>query len=142
MKKSVLLAATALLILSLSSCSRRLLDFTVISTKNVDLKGQFVKSTEKVKGKDLKHFAFVFPIGVPDIKTAIDNAIEKIPGCVALENGVLRASYWHVILYGQQRYIIEGNPLIVKDDVAENIDKNDFQYIVTSHSDSNISSIE
>ena len=72
MKKSILYVAAATWMLLTSSCSHRILDFTVISTKNVDLNGQFVRSTDKVKGIDKQHIVLFIPIGNPDIKTAID----------------------------------------------------------------------
>lgn len=129
MKKLILSASVVLM---LSSCSSRILDFTVISTKNVDLNGEFVRTTNKVKGVDKQHMVLFIPIGNPDIKTAIDNAIENTPGCVAIENGVIKSSFWDVILYGQRKIVVEGNPLVLKDlNSTENtITKDDFQYVV------------
>ena len=53
-----------------------------------------------------------FPTGTPNIKEAIDRAIESVPGAVALLDGVLSYSSWNAILYGQIKYIVEGTPLI------------------------------
>lgn len=112
-----------------SSCSQRLLDFTLVSTKNVNLAEAHKSSTTRVKGMDRKHTIFFIPIGVPDIKEAIDKAIESVPGCVAIENGVIKSSFWWAVLYGQSKYIVEGTP-VIKTSVASNVEKSDFQYVV------------
>lgn len=101
--------------LILSSCSHRVLDFTLISSKNVDLtKGAgFVRGKSRVKGKDMVHWIIIFPTGSVNIKEAVDRAIESTPGCVALLDGVIYAKFWWIpYIYGQQSATIEGLPLI------------------------------
>jgi LysM repeat protein len=115
MKKLFLTAFGCLLILPFSSCTHRLTDFTVISTKNYpieDNRNLKVENT-RVKGKDLKHTILFVPLGVPNLKEALDKAIEGTPGCVGLANGVVKSSGWNVILYGQSSYIVEGNPIVL-----------------------------
>jgi len=111
MKKIYLLGFAILL---LSSCSQRMLDFTIISTKNVDLSkaGNFTRSKTRTEGTDLVHMIFYFPTGIPNMKEAIDKALEKIPGAIALVDGVVYHKSWGVILYGQTMYVVEGTPLI------------------------------
>jgi len=96
-------------------CTFRLVDFTMISTKNIDLtKGaSFQKGKSRIEGIDRVHIIIFIPIGRPDMKEAIDRAIEKIPGCIALLDGVIYSRSWYIpYIYGQQSYVVEGTPLI------------------------------
>lgn len=110
--KFVLLVIVAIVF---SSCTHRVFDFTLISSKNVDLsKGAtFEKGKQRVEGIDLAHWIIVFPTGSVNIKEALDKAIESTPGCVALLDGVVFSKFWWIpYIYGQQSIIIEGTPLI------------------------------
>ena len=101
--------------LTFSSCSHRILDFTLISSKNVDLsKGAtFERGKNRVEGKDMVHWIIFFPTGTVSIKEALDKAIESTPGCVALLDGVIYSKFWWIpYVYGQQSATIEGTPLI------------------------------
>ena len=101
------------LFFALSGCSRRLVDFTVISSKNVPIteKGtEFKKATTRVKGVDSKLSILFFP-GIPDMKEAIDDAIEKYPGAVALTDGVVYNKSWSCFFFGKNTYVVEGTPL-------------------------------
>jgi hypothetical protein len=86
MKKTLLIVGTSIAVaLTNVSCTARLVDFTVISTKNVNL--GFKKSEgKKVVGKSIGFLG----IGV-DIKTAIDRALESAgPDYDLLVDGVLK----------------------------------------------------
>ena len=101
--------------LTFSSCSHRVLDFTLISSKNVDLsKGAtFERGKSRVEGKDMVHWIIFIPTGTVSIKEALDKAIESTPGCVALLDGVIYTKFWWIpYIYGQQSATIEGTPLI------------------------------
>ncbi len=113
MRRIVLPLVAGCAIAALSGCAQRLIDFTIISTKNVDLSkaGTFTRAKERVQGEDLVHIIIFIPTGVPNMKEAVDRAIEKVPGGVALVDGVLSHRGWW-ILYGQQAYVIEGTPLV------------------------------
>lgn len=103
--------------LMLESCTYRVTDFTVISTKNVPLTESgngFKKSEKRVKGTDVAHSVLVFS-GRPNMKEAIDKAIEKYPGAVGLVDGVVKYNTWTCFFYGQSKYIIEGSPLYPAD---------------------------
>ena len=109
------LVISALTALIFSSCSHRVLDFTLISSKNVDLsKGAtFVKGKNRVEGKDMIHWIIIIPTGTVNIKEALDRAIESTPGCVALLDGVIYTkSWWIPYIYGQHSATVEGTPLI------------------------------
>lgn len=99
----------------LSSCSHRVLDFTLISSKNVDLsKGaSFVRGKQRVGGEDKVHLIIIIPTGSVNIKEAVDRAIESTPGCVALLDGVIYTKFWWIpYIYGQSSATVEGLPLI------------------------------
>lgn len=98
-----------------SSCTRRLTDFTIISTKNVPVdNATFVKGDERVKGVDVGHTVLIIP-GTPNMKEAIDKAIQSVPGAVGLVDGVIKASSWTCFFYGQNKFIVEGTPLFPVD---------------------------
>ena len=93
-------------------CTVRYGDFTMLSSKNIDLSrmATFKRSPDRVKGEDSALIIIFIPTGVPNMKQALDRAIENVPGAVALVDGVLYRSWWFII--GQSSFIIEGTPLI------------------------------
>ncbi len=114
MKNKILLPAL-LLTLVFSSCSYRVMDFTIVSSKNIELSKfpTYEKGTTRVDGKDTKPIILFFPTGYPDGKEAIDRAIESVPGAVALLDGVLTYKYFYIpMIYGEYTYVVEGTPLI------------------------------
>ena len=109
------LLSLSIVALIFSSCSHRVLDFTLISTKNVDLSNAatFERGKSRVQGTDMVHWIIIFPTGTVSIKEAVDKAIESTPGCVALLDGVIYTKFWWIpYIYGQQSATIEGTPLI------------------------------
>lgn len=112
MKKIALI--TALTAVTMSSCVTRITDFTVLSTKNVNLNkmGQYKKGP-RVTGEDKKMIICVIPTGTPDVKEAIDNAIEAHPKGVALTNGVVHSKSFYIpYIYGEFSYVVEGDVLL------------------------------
>lgn len=112
MKQTALVAALAALLCT--GCATRLLDFTIMSSKNVDLSraGTFERAKSRSEGEDMVHWIISIPLGVPNAKEAMDRAIESVPGAVALVDGVITSEFWWFLIYGQQRYVVEGTPLI------------------------------
>ena len=114
--RSQVVAITLIVLLSLSAaCTRRMIDFTLISTKNVDLSQgvRFCRADGRTQGRDLVHIIIFIPTGQPNIKEAVDRAIEKVPGAVALLDGVVKYRWWWIpYLYGQSSFIVEGTALI------------------------------
>ncbi len=111
MKKVVLSLVMASTVL-LSGCAQRVLDFTLVSTKNVELNnGDFVIG-ERIVGEDTKVIIF-FPLGVPSVKEASDNAIEKDKCAVALKNMTADFEYFSFI-FGYHKYKVEGDLVIDK----------------------------
>ena len=115
MKHLKLIIAAVLIAFSFTSCITRLGTFSVISTKNIDWSraNNYTRSTiNKKKGKDLAHIIIFIPTQFnPTIEDAVDQAIEKVPGGVALVDAVVRYREWW-FLYGQVGYSIEGTVLV------------------------------
>lgn len=98
-----------------NGCTTRMVDFTAISTKNVDWSkaAMFNRAPRRVEGKDTAHIIIFIPTGIPNMKEAIDRAIESQPGGVALVDGVVYSKFWWIpYIYGQSSYVVEGTPLI------------------------------
>jgi len=88
-----------LIAISFSSCSERMLDFTVISSKNVTLNVK--KDAPRVVGKKSS-----------TIKGAVDNAIEKAgPGYDALVDGVVYEIFIPLFVVNIIKYKVEGTPI-------------------------------
>lgn len=117
MKRNLFLSGAFLLLVAMSSCTHRLTDFTVISTRNVPLgkeAASLQKANQRVKGVDKSHVILFVPLGAPNMKEAIDKAIDKYPGAIGLADGVVKSKSWW-FLYGQNSYIVEGTPLYEAD---------------------------
>lgn len=107
--------STLFLILLLAGCTTRLIDFTMISTKNIDFSrsANFQRGKTRVEGKDSASIIIIIPTGVPSMKEAIDRAIESVPGAVALVDGVVSSKvFYFPYLFGESTYLVEGTPLI------------------------------
>jgi hypothetical protein len=112
LKKLTLLAAAVVL---LSGCTQRYIDFTTISSKNMDMSrgAEFERGTQRVVGEDMSHIIVFIPTGQPNAKEALDRAIEGTPGAVALLDGVITHKFWWIpYIYGQSSIEVEGTPLI------------------------------
>ncbi len=115
--KTLTLAAATLL--ALPSCTTRIMDLTVTSSKNIDLNykpGYVVSDNARTSGKDTTHFALFFPLGTPNVREAMDKAIEKNGNnAVALSNMTLTTKWWYIpFIYGQFTYVVEGDPVYKK----------------------------
>ena len=106
--KIVLLSLFAFAISTFIGCSQRIGDFTLISTKNVDIGGNYKKLDDRYTGEDSRGDILGIPLGMPDLKTAVDNCIEAGKGEL-LTNAVIDGSYWTVIFYGERKYTVTGD---------------------------------
>ena len=96
--------------LLLCGCSVRLLDFTLLSSKNVEMRVPQEAKGKRVTGIDTVPVV-VFPIGVPNLKEAVDRAIESAgPEYDALIDGVVYSEQ-HFFLIGTLGYKVEGTPV-------------------------------
>lgn len=108
--------------LLMSSCVHRLTDFTVISTRNVPLgisDAVLHKADKRVKAEDKIPIVLGIPIGSPNMKEAIDKAIEQYPGAIGLADGVIKSKSFWALLYGESGYVVEGTPLYEVNDNEE-----------------------
>jgi len=95
----------------LAGCTIRLVDFTVISSKNVKLPTK--AKGKRVTGQDCIPVVFV-PFGIPNMKEAIDEAIESSgEDYDALVDGVVYQLN-HFFIVGQMCYKVEGTPINTK----------------------------
>ncbi len=96
----------------LTGCAQRMIDFTLASTKNVNLNsGDFITG-ERTSATDTKAI-FIFPIGIPSLKEASDKAIESDKCAVALSD--VKADFEHfAFIAGYARYRVEGTLVIDK----------------------------
>jgi hypothetical protein len=88
-----------------------MIDFTVISSKNVSLDSQ-QRGPNRVTGSVCTP-VIVFPIGQPDLKTAVDRAIESAgPPYNALVDGVVKYQDKSFIL-GKVCFEVTGTPIAI-----------------------------
>ena len=122
MKK--VLFVTAIVALTLTSCTKRIIDFTVISTKNVQMSIDKSKG-KQVKIKDMKAFGIN-----ATFKGVIDKALNPAgPGYDLLVDGVVSYSSYYFVA----GYKIEGlaiNTLKLKSELGEE----GFQKFLKEHS--------
>ncbi|HPN57210.1 MAG TPA: hypothetical protein PLD92_10210, partial [Candidatus Omnitrophota bacterium] len=73
MRRPFQLIGTFVLSLSLAGCTVRMIDFTILSTKNIDLAraSTFKRGAARVEGKDEISIIIFIPTGVPNVKEAI-----------------------------------------------------------------------
>ncbi len=117
MLKKAIIVVFATLFLFLSGCSVRVVDFTVISTKNVNLPTS--DKGKRVTGEDCV-VVFIIPFGAPNMKEAIDQTIENAGSEYdALVDGVIYQLN-HSFLFGQQCFRVEGTPINTKNLVSLN----------------------
>jgi hypothetical protein len=100
--KKIIIPIMAVVAISISSCNQRLIDFTVISSKNVTLRlpddGKGPRST----GKEMKMCT------KPMLKNAVDKAIENAgPGYDALIDGVVSSRNE----FFRTGWVVEGTPI-------------------------------
>ena len=99
-----------------TGCAHRIADYTLISTKNVDITalGKTTHSSQRVRARDIGHVVFGIPLTVANVKNAVDKAVEKQPGAVALVSSVVYVQniMFLPLLYSQVNFVVEGDPLI------------------------------
>lgn len=121
MKKITLVALICAI--ALSSCTHRIIDFTVISTKNVQMSMDKSKG-KQVKVKDMKFFGIN-----ATLKGVIDKALNTAgPGYDLLVDGVISVSNYYFVA----GYKVEGlavNTLKLKSELGEE----GFQQFIKEH---------
>jgi hypothetical protein len=118
MMVSLLLAVVALFLLG--GCTQRVLDFTVVSSKQMELRVKDTGKGNRVEGKDGVYWLITIPLGTPNLKEAVDRAIESAgPGYDALIDGVIYSqNYWYIVT-GYTGYKVVGTPIKTSELKAE-----------------------
>ncbi|WP_278939951.1 hypothetical protein [Pseudomonas helleri] len=108
MKKAAI--ALFLAAIATSGCTIRVADMTVASTKNYNINAsKFVKG-KRVIGED-NYPVIIFPTGIPNMKTAMDNAIQQDSCAVGLTDAVM-TQLNHAFLFGMIGFRVEGDLII------------------------------
>lgn len=104
----------AIIAIIFTGCSQRMVDFTIISTKNMDLSkaNTYKRGQNRANGENGVYWIVTIPLGQPNLKEAIDAAIQSTPGCVALVDGVVYSKGWSAVITAYSAYVVEGTPLI------------------------------
>ena len=98
----------------LSGCAHRIADLTYVSTKSISQKELASTTTdgERIEGKDTAHIIIFIPTGTPNAEEALDRAIEKKKGGVALKNATIHSNwFWIPYIYGRSTITVEGEVL-------------------------------
>lgn len=105
--RAILAAVLCAGMFMLTGCTTRLGDFTVVSSKNVDVSG--LKPGDRQTGEDCVNLLFgMIPIGEVDWKNAMDQALERGKGDVMVD-AVLTAKAWVIpYIFGQTCMEITG----------------------------------
>ena len=109
MNKKALVAILAGSIMA-SGCAVRIADITVGSTKNYDINSKSFIKGDRVVGEDTAP-VFLFPLGIPNLKSAVDDAIEKDRCAVGLSDLVI-TQLNQAFLIGRIGYRVEGDLII------------------------------
>ncbi|WP_222939865.1 hypothetical protein [Photobacterium sp. BZF1] len=104
--KRLSLAAALIATLFASGCTQRVADLTLASSKNVNMNSSGFVEGQRVTGTD-QTAVVLFPIGIPNVEEATDNAIEQHPCAVALNDVVVDYGYFS-FLFGSIWYDVEG----------------------------------
>jgi len=113
MKKTALAVALSGAVF-LSGCAHRIADLTYVSTKTISQEELASTTTdgERVEGKDTAHIIIFFPMGTPNAEEALDRAIEKKKGGVALKNATIHSNWFYIpYIYGRSTISVEGEVL-------------------------------
>lgn len=99
-----------------AGCVTPLGKYAIVSTKNIDWNraSEFVRSDQRVGGEDMYRIIIIFPTkSSVSIEKAVDDALQKIPGAIALVDVVLvnKQAYFPFI-YGIAGLYIEGTVII------------------------------
>lgn len=111
MKKILML----IICLYLSACSTHLADLSVVSNKNVEIDKvnlDKLPQTRNVVGQDKKFVLFVIPLGSPQLKEAVNDAMRKANGDLMINVSVYQKSWWFIV--GQTWIEVDGTVVNTK----------------------------
>ena len=112
--RNLLMCLLGIALLCSGGCSSKLGNFTVLSSKNVNL-GDFstVSGTggEKVRGEDTMTYVLFIP-NKPMIflKEAVDDSLDK-SNAYMLTDATLKYEWFFAVLVAQGKFVAEGHPV-------------------------------
>jgi len=98
-----------LLCVLFSGCKSRIGDFTLITTKNIDLasfSSHREESGERVTGEDKQSIY----AGLPNIKEAMDDALDKVNAYMLVDAAIYYEWFYFPII-GYSKYEVTGVPI-------------------------------
>ena len=124
LKRSCVFIFSSIAILLAAGCVTRMLDFTVISSKNVDMRIKDTGKGSRVKGESMVMSILGIPLGSPNLKEAVDKAIVSAgPGYDALIDGVVYHVYNFYVFFSNFGYKVEGTPVKTKEIISQLVGK-------------------
>ena len=109
MKKAAVLSLIAATVFA-SGCAHRVADLTIGSTKNYNINSASFLKGARVTGEDIVP-VLLFPLGIPNVKAAVDDAIEKDRCAVGLSDLVI-TNLQQAFIVGRFGFRVEGNLII------------------------------
>lgn len=112
MKKKSLILVLAVFLGTVGCIQQRLMDLTVVSTKQTRINVSKAGKGDRVEGEDRVYYLIFIPLGKPDLKEAIDRAIESAgPEYDALVDCVVYSHHSWWILSGYSAIKIVGTAI-------------------------------
>ena len=96
---------------SLTACTTRIGDLTILSTKNIPAEVEKIQAS--VEGRDCTRLILFIPIGTlnPTIDAAIDDALSDYPEADALIDLTIEQKVWTALLYTEGCVIVKGTAI-------------------------------
>lgn len=96
---------------ALTACTSEIQNFTAVSTHSINYNKPITDGviTKNVRAVDLDHIIFFIPTGTPTLQGAVDNALKENNADMMLNVKAYRKGWWIPYLYGQVRYVVEGD---------------------------------
>ena len=98
-----------LLIIFITGCTARVGDFSVLSTRNVDIGGDYILVGRNVEGIEKIPIVIFVPLGYPDVENAVDQALQSVEGDLMTDVVVTYQWFYIPYIYGEQKYIVKGD---------------------------------
>jgi hypothetical protein len=86
--------------LACAGCSVRLGDMSVLTTKGVSLDGvnlDTLPQRRNIEGEDMPWLILFFPLGIPHLETAVDDALARGDGDVMLDAVITSEGWWFLV---------------------------------------------
>ena len=109
MKLSSKTLAVIAILTTLSACTSRVADLTLVSTKNLGSSSLNLssKSGKRERAEDCKFSLLGIPFGIPSLETAVDKALEAGNGTIMVDEVTEEKTTW-VILGNINCIVVEG----------------------------------